>query len=133
MKTRAELILSVSIAAAVSLAGCHVSGPHAETGTLATDYGRPHMRWFRAARFGMFVHYNVFSQWGRPDSPHVTANERGRWQADLSGLAIARLRMLGVNAVYGGGLCTYADEVRFYSYRRDGSTGRMLSFVHRLS
>lgn len=74
-----------------------------------------------------------FGPWGRPDSPHFTANERGRWQADLYGLAIARLRMLGVNAVYGGGLCTYADEVRFYSYRRDGSTGRMLSFVHRLS
>lgn len=59
------------------------------------------------------------------------ANDRGRWQADLYGLATARLRNLGVSAVYGGGLCTHRDEARFYSYRRDGATGRMLSFVYR--
>lgn len=59
------------------------------------------------------------------------ANNRGRWQADLYGLATARLRKLGVSAVYGGDLCTFADEARFYSYRREGKTGRMLSFVYR--
>jgi YfiH family protein len=72
-----------------------------------------------------------FGPWGRPDSPNFTANERGRWQADLVGLATARLRQSGLSAVYGGGLCTYADEARFYSFRRDGSTGRLLSFIHR--
>ena len=74
-----------------------------------------------------------FGPWGQSDSPHFTANERGRWQADLFGLATARLQHLGVSAVFGGGLCTYADAARFYSFRRDGSTGRMLSFVHRSS
>lgn len=59
------------------------------------------------------------------------ANQRGRWQADLYLLARQRLRNAGVSRVFGGGLCTYADKARFYSYRRDGSTGRMLSFVYR--
>jgi len=58
-------------------------------------------------------------------------NERGRLQADLYGLATAMLHELGVSAVYGGGLCTHADPERFYSYRRDGETGRLLSFIHR--
>jgi len=72
-----------------------------------------------------------FGSWGRPDSPYFAVNERGRWQADLYGLATARLRKLGVSAVYGGGLCTYADKARFYSYRRDRETGRNLSFIFR--
>jgi YfiH family protein len=59
------------------------------------------------------------------------ANNRGRWQADLYGLARARMQDLGISAIYGGGLCTFADEARFFSYRRDGSTGRLLSFVYR--
>jgi hypothetical protein len=59
-------------------------------------------------------------------------NERGRYQADLYGLAILKLRTAGVVRIYGGGLCTYSDPERFYSYRRDGSTGRMTSFIYRL-
>jgi len=72
-----------------------------------------------------------FGPWGRPDSPYFAVNERGRWQADLYGLATARLRKLGVSAVYGGGWCTYRDSDRFYSCRRDGETGRNLSFIYR--
>jgi len=59
------------------------------------------------------------------------ANDRGRWQADLYALARQRLLDLGVSEIYGGGLCTYADQDRFYSYRRDGTAGRLLSFVYR--
>lgn len=58
-------------------------------------------------------------------------NARGRWQADLERLARQRLAAAGVTAVYGCGLCTYSDPGRFYSYRRDGETGRMVSFVYR--
>ena len=58
-------------------------------------------------------------------------NDRGRWQADLYLLGRQRLAAAGVEAVFGGGLCTHADPERFYSYRRDGSTGRMLSFVYK--
>ena len=60
-----------------------------------------------------------------------TANERGRWQADLERLARQRLGDAGVAAVYGGGLCTYADTEQFFSYRRDGETGRLFSFIFR--
>jgi hypothetical protein len=31
--------------------------------------------------------------------------------------------------VFGGGLCTYSDAEHFYSYRRDGQTGRMASLI----
>ncbi len=71
-----------------------------------------------------------FGPWGQIEAL-FQPNERGRLQADLFGLARARLRKNGVLGVYGGGLCTYADSERFYSYRRDGETGRMLSFIYR--
>lgn len=56
-------------------------------------------------------------------------NTRGRWQADLYELARQRLAAVGVTAVYGGGLCTFSDEPRFFSYRRDGETGRMATLA----
>ncbi len=71
-----------------------------------------------------------FSSWGDTEAWFLP-NKRGRLQADLVGLARARLREIGVSAVYGDGLCTYADPERFYSYRRDGETGRLLSFIYR--
>ena len=58
-------------------------------------------------------------------------NDRGRWQADLYGLARQRLDRAGVTEVSGGGLCTYRDQDRFFSYRRDGQCGRMAAFVFR--
>ena len=57
------------------------------------------------------------------------ANERGRWQCDLAALARLRLAQAGVTRVFGGGWCTYSDPLRFYSYRRDGVTGRMASLI----
>lgn len=57
------------------------------------------------------------------------ANERGRWQADLYGLAKRRLAAAGIVACYGGGLCTFADSERFYSWRRSADSGRMVSFI----
>jgi len=49
--------------------------------------------------------------------------------ADIYQLARQRLKKLGVEAVYGGGLCTYSDEDRFYSFRRNPVTGRMASLI----
>ncbi len=54
---------------------------------------------------------------------------RGRWLADLYGLARLRLQRAGVGDVHGGGMCTFSDAARFYSYRRDGVTGRMASLL----
>ncbi|MFV0278428.1 MAG: peptidoglycan editing factor PgeF [Parahaliea sp.] len=53
----------------------------------------------------------------------------GHHLADIYQLARLRLRAAGLEAVYGGGCCTFTDARRFYSYRRDGQTGRMASVV----
>lgn len=53
----------------------------------------------------------------------------GKWLADLYQLARLRLNALGITRIYGGGLCTYREPERFYSYRRDGVTGRMGTFI----
>jgi hypothetical protein len=53
----------------------------------------------------------------------------GRYFADLPALARRRLAALGVREAGGGGLCTHADPARFYSYRRDGATGRMAALA----
>jgi YfiH family protein len=53
----------------------------------------------------------------------------GKWLADLYLLARQRLAAHGVQRVYGGGLCTYSDAQRFYSYRRDKTTGRMAALI----
>ena len=53
----------------------------------------------------------------------------GRYSADLCALARLRLQQAGVTAIFGGDECTYADPDRFYSFRRDGATGRMASLV----
>ncbi|QIB66355.1 peptidoglycan editing factor PgeF [Kineobactrum salinum] len=55
---------------------------------------------------------------------------RDHYLADLYGLARLRLCCAGVERVFGGGFCTFADAARFYSYRRDGQTGRMASLIH---
>ena len=58
-----------------------------------------------------------------------SATAGGRWLADLYRLASIRLQAAGVDAIYGGGFCTFSDRERFYSYRRDGMTGRMATLI----
>jgi YfiH family protein len=63
--------------------------------------------------------------------------ESDRWYCDLFALARQRLAALGISAVSGGGLCTYADESRYFSHRRDvqhrglDGTGRMAALIWR--
>ncbi len=56
-------------------------------------------------------------------------NDAGKWQCDLYLLARQRLAALGVCRVTGADFCTASDAARFYSYRRDGVTGRMASCI----
>jgi len=53
----------------------------------------------------------------------------GKWYANLYGLARLRLSRAGVETVTGGINCTHGEPTQFYSYRRDGATGRMGSFI----
>jgi YfiH family protein len=53
----------------------------------------------------------------------------GKWLADLPALARTRLAACGVRDVHASGLCTASDADRFYSYRRDGTTGRMAATI----
>ncbi|MGA9666496.1 MAG: peptidoglycan editing factor PgeF [Gallionella sp.] len=53
----------------------------------------------------------------------------GKWLADIYKLARLRLNALGIANVHGGGYCTYGERERFFSYRRDGMTGRMGTFI----
>ncbi len=66
---------------------------------------------------------------------HAQASEaflpgvNGKWMADIYLLAHQRLHGLGVSRVYGGERCTYSESASFFSYRRDGITGRMGTFI----
>ncbi|HXC40384.1 MAG TPA: peptidoglycan editing factor PgeF [Burkholderiales bacterium] len=62
-------------------------------------------------------------------SAAFTSKSDGKYLADLYALARMRLDRLRVKAVYGGDACTYSEPGRYYSYRRDGATGRMASLI----
>ena len=55
--------------------------------------------------------------------------QHSKWLADLSALARLRLNALGITQIYGGDYCTYREREHFFSYRRDGATGRMGTFI----
>ena len=54
---------------------------------------------------------------------------QGKWFADLYALARLRLARAGVTEVYGGNACTFSDPTSYFSYRRDGVTGRMATLI----
>ncbi len=56
-------------------------------------------------------------------------HKEDKWLADLYALARIILTESGVDRVYGGGFCTMTDNDRFFSYRRDGKTGRMATLI----
>ena len=71
----------------------------------------------------------VFMQ---PDPQAASAfrtTREGKYLADIYQLARLRLQKLDVTAVYGGGFCTVTDSTSFFSYRRDGATGRMAALI----
>jgi YfiH family protein len=57
------------------------------------------------------------------------ANRPGKYHANLYSLARIALAAVGVGRVAGGDFCTVSNSGRFYSYRRDGVTGRQASLI----
>lgn len=53
----------------------------------------------------------------------------GKWLADIYQLSRQRLASQGIERIFGGSFCTFNDAERFFSYRRDGQTGRMASMI----
>ena len=77
--------------------------------------------------------YEVGPEVAQAFAGHENGVRRGRGDdrglLDLYTVARLKLAEAGVTAVYGGGLCTFSDPARFFSFRRDGTTGRMASVV----
>ena len=57
------------------------------------------------------------------------ASRPGHWRANIYELARIRLNKAGLTRIFGGGRCTYTEADNFFSYRRDGVTGRMASLI----
>ena len=53
----------------------------------------------------------------------------GKYLCDLFALARMALAQVGIDRVSGGGVCTYSDARRFYSFRRDRETGRHAALI----
>ncbi|MFT7413675.1 MAG: YfiH family protein [Methylophagaceae bacterium] len=73
--------------------------------------------------------YQTFTQHSAKAMQAFQQTDATHYLADIYVLARQRLAILGVNAVFGGDLCTATDKQRFFSYRRDDITGRMASMI----
>lgn len=71
----------------------------------------------------------AFLEWSGNCEAAFIEHGEGHWLADIYQLARLRLHKAGVTAIYGGDYCTYSDAKRFFSYRRDGETGRMATLI----
>ncbi|MCW8887286.1 MAG: peptidoglycan editing factor PgeF [Motiliproteus sp.] len=82
-----------------------------------------------AFEVGAEVRQQFCDQYAEAEQAFKMAEQPGKWLADLYLLATQRLQRLGITSIYGGNFCTYQDSERFFSYRRDGVTGRMASLI----
>lgn len=74
------------------------------------------------------VFVDLHAEAARAFVPHQS-KQTGKWLADMYALARIRLRHAGVESVFGGDRCTFTESDTFFSYRRDGVTGRMASLI----
>lgn len=86
----------------------------------------------RAFEVGNEVRQEFINRQHEAKAAFAPAGE-GKWLGDIYMLARLRLTRAGVTDIYGGGVdqdfCTYTDSERFFSFRRDGRTGRMASLI----
>ncbi|MDP2561859.1 peptidoglycan editing factor PgeF [Psychrobium sp. 1_MG-2023] len=72
--------------------------------------------------------FDAFCHHCPTDKLHFTP-VKGKYYANLYQLAIARLTRCGVNDISGGEYCTFEQSDLFFSFRREGVTGRMASVI----
>ncbi len=63
------------------------------------------------------------------DATAFVAKGSGKWLADIYRLASSRLQSASCGYIGGGNYCTVTDSERFFSYRREGITGRMAALI----
>ncbi|WOV91956.1 MAG: peptidoglycan editing factor PgeF [Candidatus Zeuxoniibacter abyssi] len=63
------------------------------------------------------------------DKAHFTSADNGKWYADLPALAGRRLRDAGVKKIHDMAECTYSSPQKFYSARRNKTTGRTAALI----
>jgi len=76
---------------------------------------------------------DVYDGFNHHDARSIQAftlqNQSQKWLANIYQLARLRLESIGVRSISGGDDCTYSDKERFFSFRRDGDTGRMATLI----
>lgn len=77
------------------------------------------------------VGQDVFDIFMEVDSAHNAAfvQNGDKYLANIYQLARNTLNRLGICNISGGHHCTYEEQTHFFSYRRDGQTGRMASII----
>ena len=105
---RAIDLLPAEPAGLLAWIGPHISAPHYEVG-----------------RDVLSACLETLPEAGSAFTPAGT----NRWHADLGLLVRMQLQDIGVTGISDAGFCTFSDRQRFYSYRRDGKTGRNASLI----
>ena len=89
-----------------------------------------------AFEVGAEVRAQFIAQDGQAEAafkPHGENQKQDKWFCSIYQIASQRLNNCGVSQIYGGGIdadfCTYTQKEQFFSYRRDGVTGRMASLI----
>ena len=73
--------------------------------------------------------YDLFIKKSRQFTGVFTQQSRDKYLADIYQIARITLNNAGVQKIYGGQFCTVTETERFFSYRRDGQTGRMATLI----
>lgn len=97
--------------------------PHKLLAWLGPAISREHFEVGEAVRTAFIAHD------AQAQTAFCAQPDTGKYLADLYLLARQRLNALGITAIYGGERCTYSEPDCFFSYRRDGVTGRMGTFI----
>ncbi len=71
----------------------------------------------------------AFLEWDPANEVAFLPGVPGHWLANIYRLAENRLNARNIGFIGGGGRCTLSQPERFFSYRRDGVTGRMASLI----